>query len=331
MVLWQSPDTPFLSWFLVSNALSCLSALFHVGAWCSDPGTLVLFRFRVGVRTLTLQVLVLLWEHAVSSLLGLCAPLSMCIRCLCFDFSCFVLFLFVSACVFHWLCAFMFVMFCVNTRLMSLLISCVFMSRFAPNGGWFHWNASRSAGRRGCISPGGGRWCCSPASGGRQSCSAPSGGRRSCPALGDGGGTGVRLLPPFKAWRLFQSPIQSGSPHSPLQSPLQSRSPQSPLHPSSWPCRLHPSSLPCRLHPSSLPCRLHPSTLLWRLRPCFLSYRGCPSCLQSFWLCPGLLTGLLTCLSLLGLSLRPCPGRPPGLQNCWSPLGSTLPSHPGPS
>ncbi len=35
-----------------------------------------------------------------------------------------------AACVFHWLRAFMFVMFCVNTRLMSLLISCVFMSRF---------------------------------------------------------------------------------------------------------------------------------------------------------------------------------------------------------
>ncbi len=30
---------------------------------------------------------------------------------------------------FYWLCAFMFVMFCVNTR--GLLISCVFMSRFA--------------------------------------------------------------------------------------------------------------------------------------------------------------------------------------------------------
>ncbi len=43
-----------------SHALSCLRALFHVGAWCSDPGTLVLFQaqfwFRVGVLTLTLQV-----------------------------------------------------------------------------------------------------------------------------------------------------------------------------------------------------------------------------------------------------------------------------------
>ncbi len=43
--------------------------------------------------------LVLLWERAVTSLLGPCAPLSMCIRCLHFAFSCFVLF-----CVAHSLC-----------------------------------------------------------------------------------------------------------------------------------------------------------------------------------------------------------------------------------
>ncbi len=57
MVLWQSSNTPFLYCFLV---LSCLHALFHVGVWCSDPGTLVLFQalfwFRVGVRRLALQV-----------------------------------------------------------------------------------------------------------------------------------------------------------------------------------------------------------------------------------------------------------------------------------
>ncbi len=48
-------------------------------------------------------------------------------------FSCFVLSCSVwhAAGVFHRLHAFMFVMSCVNTRLMSLLISCVFMSRFA--------------------------------------------------------------------------------------------------------------------------------------------------------------------------------------------------------
>ncbi len=44
------PDTPFMSCFYVSarlrvcssRALSCLHALFCVGAWCSDPGTHVL-------------------------------------------------------------------------------------------------------------------------------------------------------------------------------------------------------------------------------------------------------------------------------------------------
>ncbi len=39
-----------------SSVLSHLRALFHVGAWCSDPGTHVLceFRFCVGVRTFAL-------------------------------------------------------------------------------------------------------------------------------------------------------------------------------------------------------------------------------------------------------------------------------------
>ncbi len=36
-----------------------------------------------------------------------------------------------AACVFHWLCAFIFVMFCVNMRLMSLLFNCVVVSCFA--------------------------------------------------------------------------------------------------------------------------------------------------------------------------------------------------------
>ncbi len=43
MVLWQRPDTAVMSGFHVSaRALSRLRALFHVGAWCSDPGTHVL-------------------------------------------------------------------------------------------------------------------------------------------------------------------------------------------------------------------------------------------------------------------------------------------------
>ncbi len=50
MVLLQSPDTPVMSCFHVSvwlrvcssRVLSRLHALFHVGAWCPDPGTHVL-------------------------------------------------------------------------------------------------------------------------------------------------------------------------------------------------------------------------------------------------------------------------------------------------
>ncbi len=45
------PDTPVMSLFscehAASSALSsaCPVSLFHVGVWCSDPGTHVLFRF----------------------------------------------------------------------------------------------------------------------------------------------------------------------------------------------------------------------------------------------------------------------------------------------
>ncbi len=115
-----SPDTPFLSCFLVSarlrvyssRVLSCLHALFHVGAWCSDPGIFVLFQaqfwFRVGVRTLTLQVCsccgsVRSRVRSGRALLYPCA---------------FVVFVLLS------------LVLC-GKQLVSFLISCVFMSRFA--------------------------------------------------------------------------------------------------------------------------------------------------------------------------------------------------------
>ncbi len=90
MVLWWSPDTPFLSCFLVSarlrvcssRALSRLRSLFHVGAWCLDPGTLFLFRLSSGFVSgfgHSRSRLVLLRERAVSSSLGPCAPLSVCV------------------------------------------------------------------------------------------------------------------------------------------------------------------------------------------------------------------------------------------------------------
>ncbi len=76
MVFWQSPDTPIMSCFHVwlrarsSYALSCLCALFHVGAWCSDPGTHILtFGFVSGFRH-SCSTFCLMCECAVSSSLG---------------------------------------------------------------------------------------------------------------------------------------------------------------------------------------------------------------------------------------------------------------------
>ncbi len=124
-----------------SRALSLLHTLFRVGAWCSDPGTHVLsFGFMYGVRTLALRFLSFC-ECTVSSSFD-CALSCPCVFCcvarsLCFyRLRAFMLYLvlcdtqlvyFVAAC-FH------VVMSCVNTWLMSFLISCVFVSYFAH--GW---------------------------------------------------------------------------------------------------------------------------------------------------------------------------------------------------
>ncbi len=96
--------------------LSRLRALFHVGAWCSDPGTHVLsFGYVTG------------FGHSRSTF---CLFVWMCVH------SCYIL-----CCVAHSLCislsaCFHVVMSCVNTWLMSFLISCVFVSCFA-HGWWF--------------------------------------------------------------------------------------------------------------------------------------------------------------------------------------------------
>ncbi len=142
MVLWQSPDTPVMSCF---HAISRLRALFHVGAWCSDPGTRVLsFGFVSGFghsrSTFCLFVWVCGLEFARPH-----ALLSTCVLLCCTQFvfffigcvhSCYIL-----CCVAHSLCislavCFHVVMSCVNMWLMSFLISCVFMSCFA-HGWWF--------------------------------------------------------------------------------------------------------------------------------------------------------------------------------------------------
>ncbi len=131
------------AWLRVCScrALSRLRALFHVGAWCLDPGTHVLrfghvtgfghsrsffchcvsarSRVRSAPRTLVHVCFVVL--HAVRVSIG-------CVQ-LCYMLCCVARSLYI-----HWLCAFM--LSCVNTWLMSFLISCVFMSCFA-HGWWF--------------------------------------------------------------------------------------------------------------------------------------------------------------------------------------------------
>ncbi len=123
-----------------SRALSRLRALFHVGAWCLDPGTHVLSfghvtgfghsrsifchcvsarsRVRSAPRTLVHVGFVVL--HAVRVSIG-CVHLLYLVLC-------------GTQLVYSLAACFHVVMSCVNTWLMSFLISCVFMSCFAH--GW---------------------------------------------------------------------------------------------------------------------------------------------------------------------------------------------------
>ncbi len=117
--------------------VSCWSVVFGSRHSCLE------FRFRVGVRTLALHVLSLC--GSVRS--PVCSAARSCVH-VCFVVlhavpvfigcmhSCYIL-----CCVAHSLCislaaCFHVVMSCVNTWLMSFLISCVFMSCFA-HGWWF--------------------------------------------------------------------------------------------------------------------------------------------------------------------------------------------------
>ncbi len=113
--------------------VSCWSVVFGYWHSCLE------FRFRVGVRTLALHVS--MWECAVSSSLGstlFCPRVFCCVACS----SCFyrmrAFMLYIVLCgtqlVYSLAVCFHVVMSCVNTWLMSFLISCVFMSCFAH--GW---------------------------------------------------------------------------------------------------------------------------------------------------------------------------------------------------
>ncbi len=122
-----------------SRALSRLRALFHVGVWCLDPGTHVLsfghvtgfghsrsiFCHRVSARSRV--------RSAPRTLVHVCFVVA---RSSCFyRLRAFMLYLVLcgTQLVYSLAACFHVVMSCVNTWLMSFLISCVFMScSFAP-------------------------------------------------------------------------------------------------------------------------------------------------------------------------------------------------------
>ncbi len=130
MVLWQSPAIPFLSCFLVTcgsstlelHALlsmcsaSCWSIVFGSRHSCLVSGSVLVSCWGSDTHILGL---VLLRERAVSSLLGPCAPLSVCIVFVStwFGFACFfIVSLFAFAC---------FVLFCVGHSLCFSLAECI--------------------------------------------------------------------------------------------------------------------------------------------------------------------------------------------------------------
>ncbi len=123
-----------------SLALSRLCALFCVGAWCSDPGTHVLsFGFVSGFGHCA-PCSVSLCERAARVRSAARSLVHVCCVCVWFVFlsaacihvmSCAV---WHAACVFHWLRLLSCCRVLWNTRLMSILISCVFVSCFAH--GW---------------------------------------------------------------------------------------------------------------------------------------------------------------------------------------------------
>ncbi len=113
------------------RSLVCVT-LFHVGAWCSDPGTHVLtFGSCRGSDTRAPRS-VSLCECAVSSSLALLSTVCCCVaRSSCFyQLRAFMLCLVLCGMqlVYSLAACFHGVMSCVNTWLMSFLISCVFVS-----------------------------------------------------------------------------------------------------------------------------------------------------------------------------------------------------------
>ncbi len=141
MVLWQSPDTVLMC--APAVRLSRLHALFHVGAWCLDPSTHVLsFSFVSGFGHSRFMFCLVLWACSLKfARPRACSSVHVCFLLLhtvlvfigCVH-SCYVLCCVARSLCFSWVACFHVVMSCVNTWLMSILISCKFVPCFAH--GW---------------------------------------------------------------------------------------------------------------------------------------------------------------------------------------------------
>ncbi len=125
-----------------SRALSRLRALFHVGAWCLDPGTHVFSFGHVTGFGHSRSISVIVWVRGLEFARHR-ALLSTCVLLCCTQFvflSAACIYVYLVRCgtqlVYLLAACFHVVMSCVNTWLMSFLISCVFMSCFA-HGWWF--------------------------------------------------------------------------------------------------------------------------------------------------------------------------------------------------
>ncbi len=143
MVLWQSPDTPVMSWLFcpgVCSSRAALSSACLVSCWSVVLGCLE-FQFRVRIRTLALYVLSRIVSMQSQVRPRACSSVHVCFLLLhtvlvfigCVH-SCYVLCCVARSLCFSWVACFHVVMSCVNTWLMSILISCKFVPCFAH--GW---------------------------------------------------------------------------------------------------------------------------------------------------------------------------------------------------
>ncbi len=117
-----------------SSVLSRLRALFHVGAWCLDPGTHVSSFGHVTGFGHSHSI----FCHCVPSELETAHSCPCVFCCVAMLYVIYTKMLYLVLCgtqlVYSLASCFHVVMCCVNTWLMSFLISCVFMSCFAH--GW---------------------------------------------------------------------------------------------------------------------------------------------------------------------------------------------------